>query len=81
MTPADLLAWREHMGYTHRTAAEALGVTLATYQSWERGKAFSTGKPTTIDQRTALACAALAAGLAPWSPTAADAPRTPSSTR
>lgn len=80
MTHDDIKAWRAHMGYTQRTAADALGVTLATYQAMERGTAFATGKPVAIDRRTALACTALAAGLTPWGATAEDAPRTPSST-
>src|SRR5574337_1954036 len=42
----------------------ALGVRLATYQEWERGARFADGRPVQIDRRTALACAALAAGLA-----------------
>lgn len=63
MTPADLAAWRQGMGYTQRAAAEAFGVRLATYQEWERGARFADGRPVEIDRRTALACAALAAGL------------------
>ena len=68
MTTADLAAWRQHMGYTQRAAAAALGVTLATYQRLERGAEWAGGAAVTIDRRTALACAALAAGLAEWSP-------------
>ena len=64
-TSADLAAWRQRMGYTHRQAAQALGVTLATYQRWERGADFTTGKPVVIELRTALACAALEAHLSP----------------
>lgn len=66
MTPADLGAWRAHMGYSQRAAAEALGVTLAAYQQLERGESWSTGKPVSIDRRTALACAAIAQGVAEW---------------
>lgn len=66
MTPADLAAWREHMAYTQREAAAALGVTLATYQRLERGAEWTNGAPVAIDRRTALACAAIAAGLTPW---------------
>lgn len=65
MTPADFQAWRQGMGYSQRAAAEALGVSLPTLQAWERGTAFATGKPVVIDKRTALACAAIAAGLLP----------------
>ena len=66
MTPSDIKAWREAMRYTHRQAAEALGVQLVSYQRMERGADFASGKPVSIDLRTALACAALAAGLPPW---------------
>ena len=60
MTPADLRAWRAHMGYTQQQAAEALGVSLRTVKSWESGFA---APPAFL----ALACAALAAGLGSWS--------------
>lgn len=66
MTPAELAAWRAHMGYSQRAAADALGVTASTYQQWERGASFRTGAPLQPDKRTALACAAIAAGLEPW---------------
>lgn len=66
MTPADLAAWRVHMGMSQRAAAESLGVSLSTYQQWECGASFRDGTPLPPDLRTALACAALAAGLAPW---------------
>lgn len=65
MTPADLRAWQAHMGLSQRDAAQALGVTHAAYSAWVLGK-------TPIDLRTALACAALAAGLGPWSKTTGD---------
>lgn len=67
MTPSDLKTWREQMGYSQRAAAVALGVSLPTYQRMERGANFDTGKLQEIDLRTALACAALAEGLAPYS--------------
>ena len=66
MSPADFLAWRKHMSLSQRAAAQALGVTLATLQAWERGRSFQTDKPVEIDRRTALACAALAAGIEEW---------------
>lgn len=59
MTPTDLRAWQAHMGLTQVLAAQALGVTHAAYSAWVTGR-------TPIDLRTALACAALAAGLKPW---------------
>ncbi len=66
MTPADLAAWRARMPLTQRQAAAALGITLPTYQRLERGAEWADGAPVTIDRRTALACAAIAAGLTPW---------------
>ena len=66
MTPADLAAWRAHLGYSQRAAAAALGITLTTYQRLERGAEWTNGAAVTIDRRTALACAAIAAGIAPW---------------
>ena len=68
MTPADLAAWQVLMGFTQRQAADALGVTLPTYQEWRRGARFRDGAPVEIDRITALACAALAAGLDEWPP-------------
>lgn len=59
MTPADLRAWQARMGMSQRSAAEALGITHATYSAMVLGKSG-------INLRTALACAALAAGLRPW---------------
>ena len=63
MTPADLKTWRTNMGWTQAHAAEQLGVTIATYQSWERGRHWTSGKLVEIDRRTELACAALMAGI------------------
>ncbi len=63
MQPEDLRAWQSHLGYTTRSAAEALGVSPATYQDWINGRSRSTGKPITISRIVGLACAALAAGL------------------
>ncbi len=47
------------MRYTYATAAAALGVSRATYARWLAG-------PGDVPRTTALACAALAAGLGPW---------------
>lgn len=71
MTPADLAAWQAQMGFSQREAAAALGVTLPTYQEWRRGARFRDGAPVEIGRTTALACAALAAGLAEWQAEAA----------
>ena len=64
MTPADLRAWQAHMGYTYDTAAKALGVSRGTYAEWLAGRSRNTGKPIKISKLVALACAAIAAGLA-----------------
>ena len=61
MTPADLRAWQAHMGYTYETAAEALGMSRSGF-----AKLLAGDHP--IDKRTALACAALAAGMDAWQP-------------
>lgn len=68
MTHAELLAWRNSLQLTQRAAAAALGITLKAFQELERGENFVTRQPTVIDRRTALACAALAAGLREWAP-------------
>ncbi len=70
MTPADLRAWRAAMGYSSQEkAATALGMTKSNYIDLETGVRRTTGKPIDqIDRRTALACAAIAAGLAEWVP-------------
>lgn len=65
MTGTDLAAWRASLRLSQRAAAAELGVTLATYQAMERGRSWGTGRPVPIDRRTALACAAVRAGLAP----------------
>ena len=65
MTPADLRVWKAHMGYTHETAAEALGISRSGF-----AKLLAGDHP--IDKRTALACAAIAAGLVEWWQVEAD---------
>lgn len=61
MTPADLRAWQQAMGYSLTTGAEALGINRATF-----ARLLASEAP--IDRRTALACSALAAGLGEWVP-------------
>lgn len=67
MTHAEFLAWHERMGYTYDTGAQALGVSRSAYANLVAGVQRATGQPVSYDRRTALACAALAAGLQPWS--------------
>jgi hypothetical protein len=59
MTPDDLRAWQHSQGYTYDTASKALGMSRAQYANLLAGIS-------KIDQRTALACGALAAGIEPW---------------
>ena len=59
MTPDDLRRWQSEMGYTYDTAAEALGVSRATYANWLSGSR-------RIPDMAALACAAIMAGLSPY---------------
>ena len=60
MTVADLRAWQTQMGYTYDTAAAALDMSRSGYAKMVLGH-------TSIDRRTALACAAIVAGIPPWS--------------
>ncbi|MFP5513331.1 MAG: XRE family transcriptional regulator [Alphaproteobacteria bacterium] len=66
MTPNDLREWMAAMGFKSQAkAAEALGVSAETFGNWLAGKRRD-GKPAAIDERTALACAALYHRLEPW---------------
>ncbi|WP_410174800.1 helix-turn-helix domain-containing protein [Microbulbifer thermotolerans] len=56
--------WRERMGWTQREAARALGVTLATYQSWENERRWKDGATLTPPRTALLAAAALEADIA-----------------
>ena len=59
MTSDDLQAWQVFMNLGDRAAAKALGIKSAEYAALLASTA-------PIDHRTALACAAVAAGLSPW---------------
>lgn len=77
MTPEDLRAWQANMGYTYDSAAAALGINRSTYADLLAGTSRATGQPKDVDRRTALACAALAAGLDEWAPPRKKKPTTP----
>ena len=64
VTPADFRAWQARMGLTVRAAAELLDVAPSTVQAYRTGISRSTGQPVAVPRVVALACAALAAGLA-----------------
>lgn len=66
MKSDDLRAWQAQVGLTPPKAAVALGVSYATYRDWLAGVSRTSGKPIEISRQTALACAALAAGLDPY---------------
>lgn len=63
MTAEDLRAWQTAMAYTQQQAAEALGVSWATYKRYLVGE---------VPLAIGLACAALAAGLGPWAAASSD---------
>lgn len=56
-------SWRKRMDWSQRQAAEALGVTLATYQSWENERRWRDGAHMPPPRTALLAAAALEAGL------------------
>lgn len=60
-----LAAWRARMALSQRAAAEALGVSLPTYQQWEAGKSWKTGLPVDPPLTALLAAAALENRLQP----------------
>lgn len=57
MTPSNLRAWQVHMGLTQLAAAQALGVSLATYKRWLVGE---------VPRLAELACSTLSARQAEW---------------
>lgn len=59
MTGSDLRAWQASMGYSYAQALAALGVAKGTYARMLSGES-------KMDRRTALACAAVAAGIEEW---------------
>lgn len=65
MTPEDFKDWRKAMGLSQDGAADALQLSNATIQNYERGVRLD-GKPAPIPFTTALACAALYHRLGPW---------------
>ncbi|WP_157443537.1 hypothetical protein [Curvibacter lanceolatus] len=62
MTANDLRTWQKIMNFDNAAAAEALGLAVDDYCDLLKGSV-------AIEQRTALACSALAAGLGPWNST------------
>lgn len=58
MTANDLRAWQKAQGYTYDTAAEALGMSRATFARYLKD-------PGELPRWLALACAAIDVGLEP----------------
>ncbi|MCM2503868.1 helix-turn-helix domain-containing protein [Aureimonas altamirensis] len=66
MTPADFKTWRERCGLSRRQAALALGLSIPSIYNYELGIRRESGRPVRIPHTVALACNALAHGLAAW---------------
>lgn len=65
IAPDTLRDWQARMEYSNVQAAEALGMSLSAYVQLRTGKSRTSGYPIRIDLRTALACAAIEAGIPP----------------
>lgn len=65
MTPAEFRVWRTGMGFSQTAAAAALGISKSSVELYELGHRKDDGRPVIIPRTVALACAAIAAGLAP----------------
>lgn len=59
MTPDQLRAWRQSLGFSQAEAARQLLVSGRAYEYWEAG----TRRP---PKHLALACSAVSEGLTPW---------------
>lgn len=66
MTTDDFKAWRKAMALSQRAAAEALGLSEATIQNYERGYRITDQGRVEIPHPVALACTALYHRLGPW---------------
>lgn len=66
MTSQQFVAWRQALGMSKRAAADALGLSVPSIYNYEQGFRREDGRPVRIPRAIALACAALAHGLAPW---------------
>lgn len=63
--PDALRAWQKRMGFTYDTAAEALGISRSSYSAMIAWDVENPRNKSSIDLRTALACAAIEAGIKP----------------
>lgn len=65
MTPHDFKLWRKRLRLTQPEAGLALGLTRQTIATYERDTK-ADGTPMIVPHHIALACAAIAHGLEPW---------------
>lgn len=70
MTANDLRIRQKFMSFNNEAAAKALGLAVDEYCDLLKDSGM-------IEQRTALACSALAAGLGPWNATSIRAQASP----
>lgn len=63
MTPEGFKAWRERMGWSQQQASDQLGKQVLQIKRYERPAPPGGDAPHPIPRSTALACAALEAGL------------------
>lgn len=70
MTPAEFKRWRESMSLSQQGAADALGLSKASIELYERGSRRDDNRPVQIPRTVELACAALSRGIAAYEETA-----------
>jgi transcriptional regulator with XRE-family HTH domain len=63
MTAHDFRRWREHMKLSQQAAADALGLSKASIELYERGSRRDDDRPVSIPRTVELACAALVHGI------------------
>jgi transcriptional regulator with XRE-family HTH domain len=64
MTNEELVKWRKTVALTQQEAADRLGVSLATYENYERGSRRDNDQPVKIPDYIELACDGLSLRLA-----------------
>jgi DNA-binding XRE family transcriptional regulator len=72
MTHEELKAWRKWMGWSQRTAAQALGISRASVQLYELDSSREEALP--VPKPVELACYALARGVRSYSGEAPSIP-------
>ena len=67
MTKDEFKAWRSHMKWSRREAAEALGISAGSIELYELGRRRDNDNPMPVPKAVELACAALALGIRQYS--------------